>query len=223
MRIDTPTPKLVTDGDYRIWHAGGYGDPNGEIILDEDGAWRLENLNEADCDRLIKAAVEIKSHLVTYRAQMAAPHGRRHLYKGTCQLCGKPEDDALHADPVPVPAPLTADEIAVLEAAARADDDDDDDMGDDPTDSIAEPDDGATQETSPAAEPGLTFHEPPPLSRDLSGDLMASPFPASPFPPQEPALAAAEPPLATVRRLDAHGYVAASSPVLLGAQIGLPS
>ena len=29
-----------------------------------------------------------------------------------------------------------------------------------------------------AAEPGLTFHEPPPLSRDLSGDLMASPAPA---------------------------------------------
>ena len=99
MRLDQRTIYPITEGDYRIWHAGGYGKPNGEIWLDEEGDLRLGSLSVEDCDRLIKAATEIKSKVLAYRAEMKAPHGRAHLYKGTCQLCGKPEDDGLHAEP----------------------------------------------------------------------------------------------------------------------------
>ena len=104
MRLDTPTLKPIEDGDYHADVTKGYGNPTGDIWLDEKGSYRLQWLDAADCDRLIKAAAEIKSKVLAYRAEMEAPHGRRHIYKGTCQLCGKPEDDELHAEPARVTA-----------------------------------------------------------------------------------------------------------------------
>jgi hypothetical protein len=96
MRIDTPNPRPRKDGEYRTYAGLGYGEPNGEIWLDEKGDLRLQNVAVADCDRLIKAAAAIKEELLVQHARMAAPHGRTNIYEGTCQLCGKPEDDELH-------------------------------------------------------------------------------------------------------------------------------
>lgn len=108
MRIDSPRPAPREAGDYKTSVTIGYGDPRGDIHLDEAGALRLSDVRPEDCDRLIKAAAEIKSRVLAHRAEMAAPHGRRYVYQGTCQLCGKPEDDALHApercDSRPYPA-----------------------------------------------------------------------------------------------------------------------
>jgi hypothetical protein len=102
MRIDTPNLQPPASGDYQARISKGYGDPRGRIFLDEQRGTELENVRLEDCDRLIKAAAEIKAGILAYRAEMAAPHGRKHVHEGTCQLCGKPEDDALHADPEPV-------------------------------------------------------------------------------------------------------------------------
>jgi hypothetical protein len=102
MRIDTPNLQAPESGEYRVRIGKGYGDPRGSIILDETHHVELENVRLEDCDRLIKAAAEIKAGILGYRAEMAAPHGRAHVHEGTCQLCGKPEDDELHAEPAPV-------------------------------------------------------------------------------------------------------------------------
>lgn len=102
MRIESPDPKPRSEGDYRIYFSNGYGNPTGDIYLDEQHTLRLSWLDEGDCDRLIKAAAEIKQRIITARAEMSAPHGTRHLYHGTCQLCGKPEDDELHAEAKPL-------------------------------------------------------------------------------------------------------------------------
>lgn len=98
MKINTRAPEPRGDGDYYTRAQGGYGDPHGEIWLDEAGSFRLDYLSEDDCDRLIRAAAEIKPQVAALRARMTAPHGRDNVYKGTCQLCGQPGDDALHAD-----------------------------------------------------------------------------------------------------------------------------
>jgi hypothetical protein len=106
MKVRGPNPSPRESGDYHIYVTSGYGDPNGAIYLDEDRTLELARLDEADCDRLIKAACEIKRRVAAHRAEMAAPHGMHYIYQGTCQLCGKPADDpdALHGDPVVVPA-----------------------------------------------------------------------------------------------------------------------
>lgn len=102
MRIQAPDPRPRDNGDYKTYFTIGYGDPRGDILLDEDGDLRLDDVRPEDCDRLIKAAAEIKSWVLASRAEMAAPHGRRFVHKGTCQLCGKAEDDGLHAEPQPL-------------------------------------------------------------------------------------------------------------------------
>lgn len=79
----------------------GYGKPTGTIRLDDDSRTTLRWVSEEDCDRLIKAAVAIKEGIRASRAKAAAPHGRRNIYEGTCQLCGKPEGDELHAETAP--------------------------------------------------------------------------------------------------------------------------
>lgn len=99
MRIDTPDPKPRTSGDYDIYVTSGYGSPTADIFLDEKGDLRLQWLDEGDCERLIRAAARALEEIRAYAAEMAVPHGRRRLYKGTCQLCGKPEDDDLHREP----------------------------------------------------------------------------------------------------------------------------
>lgn len=101
MRIESPTPKPRDNGNYETWTNPGYGDPFGEITLDEQGALRLRYIHVQDCDRLIRAAAEVKSKLIAFAAEMTAPHARRYIHQGTCQLCGKPEDDELHAEPEP--------------------------------------------------------------------------------------------------------------------------
>jgi len=110
VRIESPDPSPRDSGDYETWIAKSYGDPRGTITLDEKGDLVMRAVRIDDCDRLIKAACEIKRKLTAYRAEMAAPHGRAHLHKGTCQLCGKPEDDELHADP-PEPGTVVDAEI----------------------------------------------------------------------------------------------------------------
>lgn len=112
MQLDTPDPRPRESGDYYFTVGKGYGDPRGEIWLDEKGDLRLRNVRLGDCDRLIKAAAEIREKVVRQAAEMTAPHGREHLYKGTCQLCGKPEGDELHAEP----AKAESDEAAAVSA-----------------------------------------------------------------------------------------------------------
>jgi hypothetical protein len=102
MRIVTPSPGPRESGEYGTWVTIGYGDPAGIIHLAENGTLDLRDVHADDCDRLIRAASRVKAEILRYQAQMAAPHGRRYIYEGTCQLCGKPEDDELHAE---APAP----------------------------------------------------------------------------------------------------------------------
>jgi hypothetical protein len=96
MRIDTPS--LRADG-FKVDLNPGYGKPWGDILLTEDGCTRLQWVHEDDCDQIIKAAAELKSQIIDSRTRAAVPHGRGHLFKDRCQLCGKPEDDELHAEP----------------------------------------------------------------------------------------------------------------------------
>lgn len=125
MELSIPRPQPRKEGDYETFVDCGYGKPWAIIHLAENGTLDLRDLGVDDCDRLIKAAVEVKSQLLRFQAEMTAPHGRGHLYKGTCQLCGKPEDDVLHADP---DACGDCGRL-VCDCAAG--------MGEDPTDSIA--------------------------------------------------------------------------------------
>lgn len=102
MRIEIPRPAPRETGDYGVWVTPGYGDPRGTIHLAENGILDLRDLSADDCDRLIRAACKAREEILRYQAEMAAPHGRKRVYQGTCQLCGKPEDDELHAEPVVV-------------------------------------------------------------------------------------------------------------------------
>ena len=112
MRIDTPS---IREDDFPVDLNPGYGNPWGDIILSEDGRTRLQWVHEDDCDRLIKGAAELKQQIIESRARAASPHGTRHLHKGTCQLCGKPEADELHAEPEPArDQPASADAATVL-------------------------------------------------------------------------------------------------------------
>jgi len=99
VRIDTPS--LRADG-FKVEFNTGYGNPWGDILLTDDGRTRLQWVSEDDCDQIIKAAAELKSQIIDSRTWAAMPHGRGRLFKGRCQLCGKPEDDELHAEPAPV-------------------------------------------------------------------------------------------------------------------------
>jgi hypothetical protein len=101
MRIETPRPSPREDGDYAVWVTMGYGDPDAIIHLAKNGTLDLRDVHADDCDRLIRAAARAKEEILRYQAMMAAPHGSRYLYQGTCQLCGKPADDpeALHGEP----------------------------------------------------------------------------------------------------------------------------
>lgn len=105
MRIDIPHPQPRESGDYQFYVVSGYGDPHGTIWLDETQCLTLSCLTAEDCDRLIRAADQVKDQILGYTAEMTVPHGTKHLYKGTCQLCGKPEDDGLHAEPAPETVP----------------------------------------------------------------------------------------------------------------------
>ena len=98
MQIETPRPCPRDTGDYSVWVTKGYGDPRAVIHLAESGTLDLRDVHVEDCDRLIRAAAQAKEEILRYQAEMSAPHGRVHLYQGTCQLCGKPEGDALHAE-----------------------------------------------------------------------------------------------------------------------------
>lgn len=102
MRIDTPDPELCEEGDYGLLVMKGYGNPRAIITLDKKGDLELREVRLDDCDRLIRAATQAREKIAAYRAEMEAPHGRTHLHKGTCQLCGKPDADELHAEPKPL-------------------------------------------------------------------------------------------------------------------------
>jgi hypothetical protein len=101
MDLNIPRPAPIRDGDYETWVDIGYGQPVAVIHLAEGGALDLASLTAGDCDRLIRAAAKVKGQILDILARAAAPHGRRNLYQGTCQLCGKPEDDELHAEAPP--------------------------------------------------------------------------------------------------------------------------
>lgn len=109
MRIDSPDITPPASGDYRTRVSKGYGDPSGSIILDETTHLELERIRPEDCDRLIRALAEIKTGILAYREKSLLPHGDDHFYQGTCQLCGKPEDDELHAEAAPVIPPAERD------------------------------------------------------------------------------------------------------------------
>jgi hypothetical protein len=96
MEIRIPRPPVRKDGEYQTWVSIGYGDPVATIHLAESGDLDLSDIRVDDCDRLTRALARVRGELVRYQATAAAPHGRDRLYQGTCQLCGKPEDDALH-------------------------------------------------------------------------------------------------------------------------------
>ena len=119
MRFQSPDPKPRVDGDYLVDATAGYGKPYADIHLDEKGELRLRWLDEGDCERLIRAAAKALEEIRRYTAQMTAPHGRRRIHRGTCQLCGKPEDDELHAEPAPAgdARRLTAKGVEAADAA----------------------------------------------------------------------------------------------------------
>lgn len=104
MELSIPRPNPREDGEYRTFVDIGYGKPWAVIHLAEGNSLDLRYVTVEDCDRLIRAAATVKEGLLRCQAQAAAPHGRKNLYGGTCQLCGKPEDDELHAEPAPEPA-----------------------------------------------------------------------------------------------------------------------
>jgi hypothetical protein len=103
MHVIQPDPRPRESGEYEFRATKGYGDPRGYIMLDEERLLELRDVRVEDCDRLIKAAAGLKDRILALTAEMTAPHGRNHFYQGTCQLCGKPEADGLHADPEPTP------------------------------------------------------------------------------------------------------------------------
>ena len=98
MRITRPEPEPRDNGDYRTYVNGiAYGEPYAMIYLDEAADLRLDGITLDDARRLAKAAVQAEQELSAAHARMTAPHGSDHFHKGTCQLCGKPEADELHA------------------------------------------------------------------------------------------------------------------------------
>jgi hypothetical protein len=99
MEVRTPRPAPIGDGDYQTYTDAAYGNPYGTIHLAEGYSLDLADVHVDDCDRLIRAASRVRDQLLGFQAKMAAPHGRKHLWHATCQLCGKPEDDELHAEP----------------------------------------------------------------------------------------------------------------------------
>lgn len=101
MRIEIPKPQPRKDGEFMFYVTVGYGEPHGTIWLDEAQSLVLDYVDAEDCDRIIRAVAEVKSQVLEYRAQAAVPHGKNRVYHGTCQLCGKPEGDELHAEPEP--------------------------------------------------------------------------------------------------------------------------
>jgi hypothetical protein len=103
MDIRRPNPEPRDNGDYATYTNGvAYGRPYGSIKLDEAGHLRLDNIALDDARRLAKAAVQVEQELTAAHARMTAPHGGEYLYRGTCQLCGKPEGGELHAEPAPL-------------------------------------------------------------------------------------------------------------------------
>jgi hypothetical protein len=100
MKIQAPDPQPRHDGEYHTWVNGiAYGAPYGVIYLDEGRALALQGITLDDARRLAVAAARVERQLAAAHAQMAASHGRGYIYEGTCQLCGKPEGDGLHAEP----------------------------------------------------------------------------------------------------------------------------
>lgn len=103
MQITRPEPEPRDSGDYLTYvSAIAYGLPYAKIYLDEDKNLSLADITLDDARRLAKAAARIEQELAAAHARMTAPHGSEHFYKGRCQLCGKPEADELHAEPVTV-------------------------------------------------------------------------------------------------------------------------
>lgn len=99
MRITQPEPKPRDTGDYFTYVSGvAYGKPYAKIYLDEGKDLSLADITLDDARRLARAATQIEQELTAAHARMTAPHGSEHFYQGTCQLCGKPEDDELHAE-----------------------------------------------------------------------------------------------------------------------------
>jgi hypothetical protein len=102
MRLDTPDARKT--GDYEVFVSRlQYGDPEARIILDDNAGLVLHRVTLDDCDRLIKAAAAAKQQIIAVLEEMGYAHGRAHLHEGTCQLCGKPEADELHAEAAPKP------------------------------------------------------------------------------------------------------------------------
>jgi hypothetical protein len=100
MKVKSPDPQPRESGDYKTYVNGvAYGKPYAKIYLDEDETLVLGGITLDDARRLAAAATRVEQELAAAHARMAAPHGRDDFYNGTCQLCGKPEDDGLHADP----------------------------------------------------------------------------------------------------------------------------
>lgn len=98
MEVRTPRPSPIEDGDYKTYTDAGYGNAYGTIHLAEGYGLDLADVHVEDCDRLIRAASKVREQLLGFQAEAAAPHGRKHLWHSTCQLCGKPEGDGLHAE-----------------------------------------------------------------------------------------------------------------------------
>lgn len=101
MDLNIPRPAPREDGDYATYVDIGYGKPYGTIHLADSYGLSLGSVTAEDCDRLTRAAAKVKEKILRYQAEAAVPHGRKNVYQGTCQLCGKPEADELHADTDP--------------------------------------------------------------------------------------------------------------------------
>lgn len=103
MEITRPEPRPRSEGDYDVYvSAVAYGKPYAKIYLDDAKHLAIADIRLEDARRLAKAAAQIEQELSAAHARMTAPHGSEHFYQGTCQLCGKPENDRLHAEPEPL-------------------------------------------------------------------------------------------------------------------------
>ncbi len=202
MRIETPRPSPREDGDYGVWVTMGYGDPEATIHLAENGTLDLRDIRAGDCDRLIRAAAKAKDEILRYQAMMAAPHGSRYFYHGTCQLCGKPADDpgALHGE-LPAAAPEGLE-------------------------------DAAAQDENEAGDPFMKatpMQDPAPVVRVIGedGPLCATAGCAHPerghvfgLQPSIPSGACGTCSCRAWQQPERSGFIAADSPVLRGARIG---
>lgn len=98
MQIRTPRAQL-RDTDFGIRLNGGRGEPFATIELDENYETEIVVESLGDCDRLLRAAAAAKALLIEHADDKDKPHKYRAPAGKPCLVCGKSENEPLHAGP----------------------------------------------------------------------------------------------------------------------------